>query len=56
MTIILKTEGLNKVYRQGGIVRSRKVMERIGRPPKLIAPGFWGVCPASRTISPATAP
>ncbi len=25
MTIILKTEGLNKVYRQGGLVRSRQV-------------------------------
>ena len=26
MTVILKTEGLNKVYRQGGLVRSRRVM------------------------------
>ena len=25
MTIILKTEGLNKIYRQGGLVRSRQV-------------------------------
>ena len=25
MTIILKTEGLNKIYRQGGLVRSRQI-------------------------------
>ena len=25
MTVILRTEGLNKVYRQGGFVRSRQV-------------------------------
>ena len=25
MTIILKTEGLNKVYRRGGLVRARQV-------------------------------
>ncbi len=25
MTVILKTEGLNKVYRQGGFVRSRQI-------------------------------
>ena len=25
MTVILKTTGLNKVYRQGGLVRSRQI-------------------------------